>query len=625
MKNTLKLALSIVLGATLVAPAFAQNFPDVRENHWAYQALENLKDKVLFGYPDGLYRGAKEMTRYEFAVAINALWQRMSSQFDGIDARLRKLEAGSGTGTGADSDARQQIAELRREVEGMKGWSTAIADLQKLTKEFEKELSEMGVRVDEMEKGMADLKSRVEALEKKENAITIGANVDLVVLAGNSNNNRFGLMPNGQIVGAGRDDYAGVPVGMTRDLTILHEAALTLKGGKDGQPKWNAVLLIGNVMDSLGNFNAPPAGQITEASGDIAFAQFAVSFDAALLGQGVSAQIGRVGHQAGKYIWQRPAYSSLQYSNELRDNGNWIFDGGILGFNFGAAKLNVFGGRNSDRLSVNGADINPSSLYQGVIGDPSLDTTLGVQLHIPIAETGKINLAYLWQDSNSTNNVGFGTYNRRNTFGAEAMLNFSGIDVYGAYSQTTISENTSNRLDSDNAAYEVALKYGTGALNFGAGFRRIEENFAADGAWGRIGTLWNPRDVEGFNAMVSFAPSSDLTVYGKGEFLSGIKAGGLLGSNDDVNSLTFGLDYKLSNSFNLGLSYEDVKWDFNTGTDPHQRWYTFKLGYNMSDSAKLMFTYTYSDVDAKGRALPFTGGGRFTGGLLGTQIGRAHV
>jgi hypothetical protein len=40
----------------------------------------------------------------------------------------------------------------------------------------------------------------------------------------------------------------------------------------------------------------------------------------------------------------------------------------------------------------------------------------------------------------------------------------------------------------------------------------------------------------------------------------------------------------------------------------------------MSESAKLMFTYTYSDVDAKGRALPFTGGGRFTGGLLGTQL-----
>ena len=44
MKNTLKYALGAVLTAALVAPAMAQdNFPDVPENHWAYEALAKMK------------------------------------------------------------------------------------------------------------------------------------------------------------------------------------------------------------------------------------------------------------------------------------------------------------------------------------------------------------------------------------------------------------------------------------------------------------------------------------------------------------------------------------------------------------------------------------------------------
>ena len=57
MNRTLKFALSAVLGFGLVLPAAAQsNFPDVPDNHWAYEAIGNLKGKILFGYPDGLYR-----------------------------------------------------------------------------------------------------------------------------------------------------------------------------------------------------------------------------------------------------------------------------------------------------------------------------------------------------------------------------------------------------------------------------------------------------------------------------------------------------------------------------------------------------------------------------------------
>jgi len=56
MNRTFKFALAAVLSVGLVLPATAQTFPDVPDNHWAWDALENLRGSVLFGYPDGLYR-----------------------------------------------------------------------------------------------------------------------------------------------------------------------------------------------------------------------------------------------------------------------------------------------------------------------------------------------------------------------------------------------------------------------------------------------------------------------------------------------------------------------------------------------------------------------------------------
>ena len=67
------------LGASLVIvlamPAFAQQaepFKDVPTDHWAYQAVESLREKgIVIGYPDGYFRGKRTLTRYEFAVALD--------------------------------------------------------------------------------------------------------------------------------------------------------------------------------------------------------------------------------------------------------------------------------------------------------------------------------------------------------------------------------------------------------------------------------------------------------------------------------------------------------------------------------------------------------------------------
>lgn len=65
-------------------------FPDVPENHWAYEAVASLKGANLVkGYPDGEFKGDRMMTRYEFAqIVYNAVQEgkevssRLIHEFD---------------------------------------------------------------------------------------------------------------------------------------------------------------------------------------------------------------------------------------------------------------------------------------------------------------------------------------------------------------------------------------------------------------------------------------------------------------------------------------------------------------------------------------------------------------
>ena len=60
-------------------------FPDVPENHWAYEAVAAMaKSGLVKGYPDGEFKGDRTMTRYEFAqIVYNAIQAGAE-----VDARL---------------------------------------------------------------------------------------------------------------------------------------------------------------------------------------------------------------------------------------------------------------------------------------------------------------------------------------------------------------------------------------------------------------------------------------------------------------------------------------------------------------------------------------------------------
>ena len=112
------LAIAAVAALTAGVSAYAANpFSDVSTDDWAYQAVADLSDQgVVIGYPDGTFRGERNITRYELAQIV----ARMMAREDQLNAEQR-------------------------------------ATLEKLAGEYADELANLGVRVSKLEKKVGNL------------------------------------------------------------------------------------------------------------------------------------------------------------------------------------------------------------------------------------------------------------------------------------------------------------------------------------------------------------------------------------------------------------------------------------------------------------------------------------
>ena len=646
-----KLALSLVFTAALVVPAMAQDmYPDVPENHWAYDAIARLrKDNILVPGlvpgDNGKYLGRCNLTRYEFAVYIDRLYRVITSRFAEMQAQIDALKTGN-KGDVDLSGLQKQIDDLKAQMDAKANKSDLDA-LSRLVNEFQKELNGLDLNVTEMKKQISDLDARVSALEKKKPTYEISGDADLAILAGHSQDaDPYGLMHDGSITGWNRDSHLGGPTGLTKDVTVLHNLALHITNTATEGPKLNATLIVGNVMDELGSYSATRGSQFNGSGGqysnffdsntDVYFQELNATWNASLVGQGVSAKLGRFGWQAGKYIYQRPAYSSQYYTDQYRDNGDYTLDGIDLGFGFGKGALNLIFGRSSAQKTTNGLDFNAVNLGPNLSNNSNtqatVDTTTGVTLNFPIGEVGKLNLAYLLHDSFGSFATVGGVANRIETYGADATFRFNNVDFGAAYSKGNLKNNNDSVNNSDNAAWDINAKFNVASVKIGGGYRRVEQNFASLADTGRFGTLWNPRGFEGFNVNASFNPSGNVELYGKGEFVKGINSSGMLGGSDNkIDSFLVGVNFKTNNMFDVGLSYEDVKFKTSGSSDAKQRWYTLGVGYAMSSNSKLSIKYIFSDIDNAGLSflqpnIPAGSGGGFgangvwKGGLLATQL-----
>jgi hypothetical protein len=714
MNKTLKLALGAVLSAGFVVSAVAQdNFPDVPDNHWAYEALARLKkDGLLVGYPDGLFRGNRPASRYELAVAIHATYTHLKNITDGLQSQIDELKSHQAPDL---TDIRNAIQQLQNDVNNMKGWGDDIANLKRLADQFQKELASLGVDVEGLKKDLADLAKRVGVLEAHRLPIDIHGDVDMFATAGSSSSHRPGIDVSGRPVGvdgviatgANGQGLAYPVVGMPKDFHVYHEIGLRLTSNNETGPKWHATLvdtnMLGDYPSGFGVANTQGFGQghpfssmsttdvgspYQEGADAFYFQDLAVDFDTSLLGQGFSAELGRTSYSVDPYIFQRPDVTPY-YQNERWDNGKWIFDGGIAGFHFGGAHLDVFAGRDHVADTA-GTEVNPMfagqvlghrftpGVSQRPIGLPNnyvnietgstvyagglqVDEHLGLNLNVPLTTNGKLDLAYIWLQSNggianngqnlTASEFALGQLNGSGlkraadnvqVFGGDLKWNFGSIVFDGGFSQSNVFNGNHQVVKKDNYAWHGQLGYDSSKWGAQVGYRQILPQFAAPGDWGRIGLWWNPTDIEGFTANAHVNLASNVKLSAGGEWYEGtqrnfytdpsINGGGYttgLNHNDKINRYTAELGFRLNDAWNATLGAEWVDWDIKdrtgfSGGKPRERWYNIGLGYNLSDMARLNFLYQFSDYDGKNVVgfSPFYGynGTRATGSLLTTQL-----
>lgn len=674
MKRTFTIALGLVMGAAFVSSAFAQDaFPDTPENHWAYEALANMKKAgLLVGYPDGLYRGSRPASRYEMAVALYALYQHLRGLADGFDSRIKTLEDKvNGLGDNGDvAQLKQMLEAMRGELNGMKAWGDDIANLKKMAATFEKELASMGVDVEALKKSVNDLADRVAKLEKRKPAVDVHGNIGALVLGGYSDDGDYGITVDGRPTGVSHG--TGAPSGIDRDLNVFHEGQFVMTGTNDEGPKWKAALAIGNMMGGS-SFDGWPGGAFHQSStgtgysfwdgndASIYFQEFNAWWDFSLGGQSGNFKLGRQGHQAGSYFLKRPD-TTPYYSNEYWDDGNWMFDGGMLAFNWGGTTLNVFGGRTSGRQTNNGDDIQWLSagrdFYAFVPGDSdrprgldsgliSADTMIGAGLGVKLGSKGSLNLNYIMLNQDEISSIisdglTIGV-DRAVIFGGELNFGIGNWMLNAGYSQSDVNLGDTAVIDQDNSAYWASL--GTKNDKWGAnvGWRHIDPLFNAPGDWGRIGIWWNPSDIEGFWAKAFFNVNSKLMIHGSYEMYEGTNTDVFnasfvgLSSADEVSSAKLDLVFNLNDSVTMWLGGEWVNWDLAArlapgdggnflGGETEEVWYNVGFKYRMGDKAWWSIKWQISDYDSKGTSGMnpfsfFSGSGVAKGGLITSTLG----
>ncbi len=642
------------MGAALFVPSFAQdNFPDTPANHWAWEALSNMKrEGILVGYPDGLFRGPRNATRYELAVAINATYQKLKGMIDGLQEQVNALKGGDGVDVKSLKD---QLAALQADVNAMKGWGDDVAALKKMAGTFEKELASLGVDVEAMKKDLANLEDRVTKLEKARNAVDISGDVNVWVASGNSRDGFAGLTKDGRITGvnvndgsaAGTFDANRGKVGLTRDLNIYHEIAVRLSSTNETGPKWHGTLVYGNLLGMDANGNPTGFGDQSNRFGGFAYrtgkGQFyiqdlAVSFDTSLIGVNFSAEVGRIGAMVSPYIFARRD-NSPYFKNERWDNNLWYIDGGMLGFKFGNVGLKVFGGKSTGLQTQDGTEINPVNVFVGnrFVGATiptagaggQVFSTLGAVLSIPVGDSAGVEASYLIHDlvNPLSLNNGAATVqaNRLNVLGATGHIGFGKVKLSGGYAKSVPMYNTKNiGMDKGNQAAWAGLSTSFGIVDLDLEYRKIQYNYGAAGTWRRIGTNWNPTNIKGFYGHVGINLTSALSLHYMGEFDKTIAATTFQKKDADIQSNQGKLVYKMNDAWNAMLGYEEVlvkgvNAAFSGGQNTRQRWASVGLGYNMGTNSMLNFGYEYGSVF---NTIPWGTGpvGSYKGGFFTSQL-----
>lgn len=120
----LKTAMAALFATAAFTVSAANPFADVDTSSWAYQAVSQLSDQgVVDGYPDGTFKGDKNVSRYELAQIIARLMAKEESLNDSQKAMVKKLSA-------EYADDLQNLGVRVKELEKKTGNLSTITELR---------------------------------------------------------------------------------------------------------------------------------------------------------------------------------------------------------------------------------------------------------------------------------------------------------------------------------------------------------------------------------------------------------------------------------------------------------------------------------------------------------------
>jgi hypothetical protein len=618
---SMKRLLMSVAGLSLITGLTFAQMRDVPPGHWAYQSIEQLVQLgIIEGFPDGTFRPNRTLTRAEFAQAIARAYRNIDERLRALDRRINEINRPQGDGQQPPTDTsglQRQIEELRKQIDELKKLNEAIQTLQRLAQTFQQELAGLGVDVDTLKRDFASLRARVEALEGKEEKFKMSGDLTFGVYGAHSIDGNDVYTLNRTRLGSGK---------FLEEIAVPHELGLTFSGQLNDEVTGSATFILGNYLpyvrgagkSALTTFTGPYAIGNT----DIVIWEAFVKAPIDLFGAKVDVTVGRYPAKITPFTLQRikPDY----YLNFPRyGDGAFRVDGGALGFNFDTFRLNLWAAQVNQQSNNGVFNVLGFQNHNSTTSAP-MEQMAGARLEFDAIRGEGTNLTvgatYYAAGIGANQNFTFvpsgivaANIDRVDVFGADIKAKFAGFNIGVEYAQSDFLRDTNRVLSKDNWALDANLGYNFGPnLGITAGYREVRPYFAAPGAWGRVGYLYNPSDLRGFYAGVNYTASEDLKINLSGAFLEGTgRVANGYRTNDELIQVLAGVDYRLSERFTVSLNYEGVFWNLQGsggGRKPVWNYLTLGVGYDLGENTALNVLYQILDTDGKGVGGAFSGG-----------------
>jgi hypothetical protein len=656
----LSASLCLTLASAAQSQQVADMFKDVPSDHWAYQAVENLRQKgIVIGYPDGYFRGKRTLTRYEFAVALDRALKNLEGQIAAI--RTRDIAAQPGPqgpkGDKGDPGPPGPPGVIPEE----------LAQLRRLATEFRDELTALG-------NNMRAVQARLDALAREIAAIR----EELARMPKFGGNAFFGAR--GDFFNGGYVDKNGLvnPLGMEQQA-VVHALRLTVDANIAGGATVHAGITADNVKNYEGGNIAqigprpqglnlgPVTGHFSNSrssvvSGDTYLDTLEIRAPFTGLGRNSNITLGRVPVKLGRLVLWRPD-TDVYFNLPWLDDGSYRIDGARLRTNFGSLGFEAFGGQFDSVQGSNGGpwnsplagtavdpggtrifEFNAKPIGQPTLGQMTVNEVVGISadLNVRLLQGGHVRVSAL-----DTEGMGGTGYTGVHVLGADLDLRLSDrLTLTGDWGKTLTHTGTTKTINGPggnhfNNAFNAAFGFGIGALNISAGYRYVDPHFYAPGYWGRIGNWLNPTNIQGPTARVAW-DMGNLSLNLGGDFFTPARdraADGGMGNDDQIIRALAGIRWNLTKGFQITADWEGVYWQIDgahsvsaggspslttpasTRVHPTEHYITLGTGYNLTSNTLLRLMWQMGAFDGHNLLLGAPGmGPRYTYNVVTGQV-----